>query len=65
MFLKGTSDHGTGTEQLVSGYRSQSSEIRANIFLAKEGDFQKATQRVYRLGQQAWYIALPLVEPAR
>ena len=33
----------------------------ANIFLAKESDFQKATQRVYRSGQQASYIALPVL----
>jgi hypothetical protein len=36
-----------------------------NIFLAKESDFQKATQRVYRSGQQASYIAVPVVESAR
>ena len=34
-----------------------------NIFLAKESDFQPATQRVYRSGQQASHIALPVVEP--
>ena len=33
-----------------------------NIFLAKESDFQKATQRVYRSGKQASHIALPVVE---
>jgi putative CocE/NonD family hydrolase len=33
-----------------------------NIFLAKESDFQPATQRVYRSGQQASHIALPVVE---
>ena len=32
-----------------------------NIFLAKESDFQPATQRVYRSGQQASNIALPVV----
>ena len=32
-----------------------------NIFLAKEADFQKATQRIYRSGQQASYIALPVM----
>jgi putative CocE/NonD family hydrolase len=37
----------------------------ANIFLAKESDFQRATQRVFRSGQHASYIAMPLVEPAR
>lgn len=36
-----------------------------NIFLARESDFQKATQRVYRSGQQASYIALPVVATAR
>jgi uncharacterized protein len=32
----------------------------SNIFLAKESDFQKATQRVFRSGQSASYIALPV-----
>jgi hypothetical protein len=36
-----------------------------NIFLAKESDFQRATQRVFRSGQQASYIAVPVVESAR
>jgi uncharacterized protein len=36
-----------------------------NIFLAKESDFQRATQRVYRSSQHASSIALPVVEPAR
>lgn len=36
-----------------------------NIFLAKESDFQKVTQRVYRSGQQASHIALPVVETER
>jgi putative CocE/NonD family hydrolase len=36
-----------------------------NIFLAKESDFQKATQRVYRSGQHASYIALPVLESSR
>ncbi len=36
-----------------------------NIFQAKESDFQKATQRVYRSGQFASYIAVPVVESAR
>jgi putative CocE/NonD family hydrolase len=36
-----------------------------NIFLAKESDFQRATQRVFRSGQQASYIAMPVEEPAR
>ncbi len=36
-----------------------------NIFLAKETDFQRATQRVFRSGQQASYIAVPVVEAAR
>jgi uncharacterized protein len=31
-----------------------------NIFLAKESDFQPATQKVFRSGQQASYIALPV-----
>jgi hypothetical protein len=34
-----------------------------NIFLAKEPDFQKATQRVFRSGQHASYIAVPVVLP--
>ena len=33
-----------------------------NIFLAKESDFQRATQRVFRSGQYASYIAVPVVE---
>ena len=33
-----------------------------NIFLAKESDFQKATQRVYRSGKYASYVAVPVVE---
>ena len=37
----------------------------ANIFTAKESDFQKATQRVYRSGANASYIAVPVVENGR
>jgi predicted acyl esterase len=36
-----------------------------NIFLAKETDFQKATQRVFRSGSSATNIALPVVELAK
>jgi predicted acyl esterase len=36
-----------------------------NIFLAKRSDFQKATQRVYRSGQNASFIALPIVGSAK
>jgi putative CocE/NonD family hydrolase len=36
-----------------------------NIFLAKESDFQRATQRVFRSGQYASYIAVPVVESMR
>jgi putative CocE/NonD family hydrolase len=36
-----------------------------NIFLAQESDFQRATQRVFRSGQHASYIAAPVVESAR
>ena len=36
-----------------------------NIFNAKESDFQPATQRVFRSGQQASHIALPVVQSAR
>jgi uncharacterized protein len=36
-----------------------------NIFLAKESDFQSATQRVFRSGRHASYIAMPVEEPAR
>ena len=32
-----------------------------NIFQAKESDFKKATQRIYRSGQNSSYIALPVV----
>jgi putative CocE/NonD family hydrolase len=31
-----------------------------NIFLAKESDFQRATQKVYRSGRYASYIAMPV-----
>jgi putative CocE/NonD family hydrolase len=37
----------------------------ANIFNAKESDFQAATQRVFRSGQQASHIVLPVVQSAR
>ena len=37
----------------------------SNIFLAKESDFQRATQRVFRSGQHASYIAMPVVAPER
>lgn len=36
-----------------------------NIFLAKESDFQRATQKVYRSGKQASYIAMPVVSTAK
>jgi putative CocE/NonD family hydrolase len=36
-----------------------------NIFLAKESDFQIATQRIYRSGQQASFIAVPVVESGK
>jgi hypothetical protein len=36
-----------------------------NIFLAKESDFQPATQRIFRSGQQASYIAVPVVAGAK
>jgi hypothetical protein len=36
-----------------------------NIFLAKESDFQRATQRVFRSGRNASHIAMPVVESAR
>jgi len=32
-----------------------------NIFMAKDGDFQKATQRIYRSSQQASSISLPVL----
>jgi len=32
-----------------------------NIFKATESDFQKATQRIYRSGKNASYIALPVI----
>ena len=37
----------------------------ANIFLAKESDFQPATQRVYRSGPQASHIAVPVLQSAK
>ena len=36
-----------------------------NIFKAKDSDFQKATQRVFRSGANATHIALPVIEPAK
>jgi len=33
-----------------------------NIFMAKESDFQPATQKVFRSGQNTSYIALPVVK---
>jgi len=36
-----------------------------NIFQAKESDFQRATQKVYRSGPHASYIAVPVVEGPR
>ena len=36
-----------------------------NIFLAKESDFQTATQRVFRSGQTASHIAVPVIQSAR
>ena len=32
-----------------------------NIFLAKESDFQQATQKVFRSGRQASHIAVPIM----
>ena len=37
----------------------------SNIFQAKESDFQRATQRVFRSGRYPSHIAVPVVEPAR
>lgn len=36
-----------------------------NIFLAKDTDFQKATQHIFRSGKNASYVALPVVETAK
>ena len=36
-----------------------------NIFLAKESDFQPATQRVFRAGPRASHIAVPVIQSAR
>ena len=36
-----------------------------NIFLAKESDFQQATQKVFRSGKHASYIAMPVVSTAK
>ena len=36
-----------------------------NIFVATDADFQRATQRVFRSGQRASFIALPTVQPRR
>ncbi|MEO8574594.1 MAG: CocE/NonD family hydrolase C-terminal non-catalytic domain-containing protein, partial [Pyrinomonadaceae bacterium] len=35
-----------------------------NIFLAKDSDFQQATQRIYRSSSQASHIAVPVVQAA-
>jgi len=37
----------------------------SNIFLATESDFQPATQRVFRSGQQASHIAVPVLQSAK
>ena len=36
-----------------------------NIFKAQASDFQTATQRIYRSGKQASYIAMPVLESAK
>jgi hypothetical protein len=36
-----------------------------NIFHAQESDFQRATQRVFRSGQHASHIAVPVVTSTR
>ena len=36
-----------------------------NIFLAKETDFQVATQRIYRSGRYASHIAVPVIVAAK
>ena len=36
-----------------------------NIFLAKESDFQRATQRVFRSSRYASHIAIPVVARGR
>jgi putative CocE/NonD family hydrolase len=36
-----------------------------NIFLAKDSDFQKATQKVFRSGPHASYVGLPVLESGR
>jgi uncharacterized protein len=36
-----------------------------NIFQAKDTDFQKATQRIFRSGRNASYVALPVVSSAK
>jgi hypothetical protein len=33
-----------------------------NIFWAKPGDFRKATQRIYHVGDEASFVDLPVVE---
>jgi hypothetical protein len=35
-----------------------------NIFKAKDSDFQKTTQRIYRSGLQSSYISLPVETPS-
>jgi putative CocE/NonD family hydrolase len=37
----------------------------SNIFQAKESDFQAVTQKVFRAGQQASHIAVPVIQSAR
>ncbi|HSK73138.1 MAG TPA: hypothetical protein VK892_15680 [Pyrinomonadaceae bacterium] len=36
-----------------------------NIFKAKDSDFQKATQRIFRSGANATHIALPVIESTK
>ena len=36
-----------------------------NIFQAKDTDFQKATERIFRSGKDASYVALPVVDSAK
>jgi predicted acyl esterase len=36
-----------------------------NIFKAKETDFQKATQRIFRSGKNASNIALPVIDSTK
>jgi len=52
---------GAAGELLVPVIDRNPQTVVPNIFLAQASDFRAATQRVFRSGSQASYIALPTV----